>query len=653
MTVSGTVTVEAGRILGASVIAIQDATGGICVSLPSDVATDAIARGSVVRVTGVLAAPYANLEVRPQSAADVAVTGVALDPTPLELTAATLDESAEGMLATVTGTLERMDPSSSGSLALTLATTTGDVRVFFHAALAASRDDFDVGAAYAALGIVGQRESAKGLDDGYRLWPRGAEDVTLVSPAPTATTEPTATPGASRTPHDSPTPRPTVTARPTSTPRATTTPRATATPSPKPTGTPGPSRAPLVSIAEALRRAGETVRVQGTVTSRAGFLDADARRVTIESHGAAILLRLPEDVTAPGVGSRIDVTGEVGTYYGAPQLAADDSPERKRGGAAAPTVLRRAPDASDEWRLVRVTVRIENVSKSGDTWRAEASLGAGGSLPIAGLAASGIPSTALVEGRSATVTGIVKRAYPTASDQRFAIAPRSAADIQLGAEPRPSSSPGDGRDPADPSDDTPSPWDGDPSDAPWLGGSGDPAPGSNDPGRVSGAPLGAGSIAEAVDTTVDGLPALVGSRVRLAGRVESPDSNGFSLVDATGEVSVRMLMPGSLDPLRLVPDEIVNVAGWDSQRDVGDLELVVVAPQDVVRGPRLSAGAALIAADPTEAPPSPSANLQPGPADGGGPSAIALLALVALVGAIAAAVGFGILGYRSWRRRRA
>ena len=45
-------------------------------------------------------------------------------------------------------------------------------------------------------------------------------------------------------------------------------------------------------------------------------------------------------------------------------------------------------------------------------------------IAIAGLAGSGIPSTALIEGRQATVTGIVKRAYPTATDQRFSVVPR-------------------------------------------------------------------------------------------------------------------------------------------------------------------------------------------------------------------------------------
>ena len=95
-----------------------------------------------------------------------------------------------------------------------------------------------------------------------------------------------------------------------------------------------------------------------------------------------------------------------------------------------------------EWRLVTVSGVVESVSRDGAAWRAELTIG-GGSIPIAGLERSGIASTALIEGRSASVTGIVKRAYPTATDQRFAVVPRSLADITLGA-PGASASSGSG-----------------------------------------------------------------------------------------------------------------------------------------------------------------------------------------------------------------
>ena len=81
--------------------------------------------------------------------------------------------------------------------------------------------------------------------------------------------------------------------------------------------------------------------------------------------------------------------------------------------------------APDEWQLVAVTVRLLDVARDGDVWRAEATLGAAGDLPIVGLSGSGTSADGLEPGRSARVVGIVKRAHPSASDQRFAIAPRS------------------------------------------------------------------------------------------------------------------------------------------------------------------------------------------------------------------------------------
>ena len=51
----------------------------------------------------------------------------------------------------------------------------------------------------------------------------------------------------------------------------------------------------------------------------------------------------------------------------------------------------------------------------------------GGGIPIVGLERSGIASTALLAGRTATVTGIVKRAYPTASEGS---APRCSANFR-------------------------------------------------------------------------------------------------------------------------------------------------------------------------------------------------------------------------------
>ena len=242
-------------------------------------------------------------------------------------------------------------------------------------------------------GIVGQRASRKGALDGYRLWLRDRGDVVI-------TTQPAPTPSA--TPRGGPTPKPSA-------------------------GAPKP---PLMSVRAALVHAGQRVTVEGTLTIGTSLLDASGRRTILEDTTAAIEVYLAAPDAAMRLGTRIRVTGTVGEAWGAPRLRAD---ETRVLGSRQPAVhgLKSAPTAAVEWRLVRVAGTIVEVHKSGDRWTADLQIH-GGRVPIAGLAGSGIASTDLAVGRAATVTGIVKRPYPTATDRRFAIVPRQRADIVLG-----------------------------------------------------------------------------------------------------------------------------------------------------------------------------------------------------------------------------
>jgi hypothetical protein len=634
VTVAGTVNVDPGQILGDRVVAIQDDSGGICVRFPSDADLSALATGDLIRVTGKLTSPYANLEVRLAQATDSTVLGSGPESEAIDGWTSSLSEETEGQLLRLSGSLIRIETGSNGALALILTDQGTDARVYFHAPLAASRGDFRLGSTYAATGIVGQRESASGLNDGFRLWPRDLADVVEVAPEPTptpapdstqipgltqspgqtptpgpaVTPRPTATPGSTATPRPTATPRATATPRPTATPHATGTPVPTATPRETPTPAPTASSAPRVSIAAALERPGDNVTVEGVVTTPTGLLDADGRRVTIEDAGAAILLRLPASDGVPALGTRVRVAGLVGTYYGAPQLEADGTAIELRHDSASPVLLRRAPGAADEWRLVRMTVQIVNVSKNGDTWRAEVSLGAGGSLPVAGIASSGIASTALVEGRNASLTGIVKRAYPTASDQRYALVPRSPADIQLGADPSASQVPG--------ATEGPSTTSTSPGTASGPGGT-DHVPPS---GSVTDTQATQPSNGEpgVVLTTIDGLASLVGQRVRVAGRVLSVNGPTAALSDGTGETVLRFVSAGDASAVGLLADDVVNVVGWDAESDLGGLEVVVTAATDVTRAPSLGAGAPPLGsgdAHPSSQSPTasgPSTNSQPG-----------------------------------------
>jgi hypothetical protein len=174
--------------------------------------------------------------------------------------------------------------------------------------------------------------------------------------------------------------------------------------------------------------------IAGTVTTPAGFVDADGRRVVVEDATGALLARFPSDIAAPAVGTRLIANGALGTYYGSPQLELSAAPSVTGLAPLPPRLLSAPPGIDQAWRLVRVSGAVTEVHRFGTTWRAELSVG-GASVPIYGTARSGVPSTALVEGHTASVAGVVRPPYPSATDRRSAVAPRFVADIVLGGVP--------------------------------------------------------------------------------------------------------------------------------------------------------------------------------------------------------------------------
>jgi hypothetical protein len=483
--VIGTVTVGQGRIPGDATIAVQDDSGGIYARLPASSSVN-LGTGDIVRIEGVLAAPYGNLEIRPRDGG-VAVLGHGPEVAPRDFEAGELGEATEGLLGRLAGTVDSISASSSGSVTVMLSDASGVGRIFIYDTLGLGAADFVRGERLSVTGLAGDR---LGL---YRLWPRSPADIVhLGGPAPT----PTPTPA-----------------------------RASATPSDPP--------ADVVSIAEALRRTGDTVTVEGTVSVHAGLLDSDSRRVTIQDSTGAILVRLPDNEST-AVGDRIRVGGVVGTYYGAPQLAADSLRGLSHATLNA-LVVRSAPlTAALEWRLVTVTGQISSISRDGDAWRAELTLD-GGSVPVSGLSRSGIPATAVAEGRSATITGLVKRAYPTATDQRFSLVPRGPADIVLG-EPVASQRP-------------PSPSGALPGDTP---------PQSSDAPTVVGTGAGRGGL---TDVALDDLGAHLGEMVAVGGRVAAVDRDAITISDESG--NALLLLGGSAADLAtvLAAGDLLNATG--------------------------------------------------------------------------------------------
>jgi hypothetical protein len=401
--------------------------------------------------------------------------------------------------------------STSGDITVTIETSDGTrIKVLADASSGLGQGSFARGARYRIVGISGQRASKKGLPDGYRVWARDRHDVTLLMPAPTAT------PGSTTSPRES------------------------------------GSTLRVIPLSSALRTSGRDVAIQAVVTAPASLLDGTGRRIVVQDATGAIEVLLPKDSPAPGVGNRIRAVGRVGSAYGAPRLRA--STIERRGFAAVPAPLRIAGPLSaiHTWRLVAISGRVDDVRKLGDRWRAEIAIGAQ-RLVVVGQPGARIPSTALIEGRTAGVVGIVRPAYPSASDKRPSILPRYSVDVRLG-----------------PSAATP-------DRGTTSGGSSTGSGGADEPGAaLSGAQA---IVADLVD-----LEVLVGSIVRVGGLVVDLRPDGFTLDDGTaiGRIVLSGPAAGWIDLVE--PDDAINVTGLVTVRSDGSAAVVVDDPAMISLG---------------------------------------------------------------------
>ncbi len=296
---------------------------------------------------------------------------------------------------------------------------------------------------------------------------------------------------------------------------------------------PGPSSGPtgsgggptVVPIARALLQAGQDVRVVGTVTAGGASLGDAVRLVTIQDSSAAIEVRLPVDVRAPRVGHRLDVVGEVGRAYGAPRLNATAAKDMGIGSAILPLVLHGAPGPAHEWRLVRLDGTVAELHRTGERWRAEVIVGRE-RVVVVGTPGSGVPASAIVEGHRVTVVGIVRRPYPTASDRRFTVDPRTPSDVRSGG---PASIGG---------------VDGAASDAVAAGG----------PGSQVG-------TAGPIDLDLADLADHLGAIVRVGGSVQAIDETGFTLDDGTGIGRIVLLDEAAAYLSMMAPGDVLNAVG--------------------------------------------------------------------------------------------
>ena len=188
---TGVVVAEDGRLGSPTLLGIGDAAGGLVVHLPSGAGT--YPRGTRLDVTGKLAAPYGQLEIRPAKA-DIHVIGSGGLPPSTAIPSAGLTEPLEGRLVTATGRLTaKPKKSASGDLTFLLERDgAAAVKVMADASSRIGNAAFQLGATYRVTGFVGQRATRSGALDGYRIWVRDPADVIVVT---AATASPGTTPG--------------------------------------------------------------------------------------------------------------------------------------------------------------------------------------------------------------------------------------------------------------------------------------------------------------------------------------------------------------------------------------------------------------------------------------------------------------------------
>jgi len=318
-----------------------------------------------------------------------------------------------------------------------------------------------------------------------------------------------------------------------------------------------------VSIARALALQGRTVSIAGVVTIPSTLLDATGRRIVIQDGTGAIEVLVPSGATAPTPGHRIRVSGEVARAYDAPRVRAAAVTDLGPATMPAPRTLGSAPGVGLEWRLVRVSGRIVDVHKLGDRWRAEVRAGST-AVVVSGLSGARIDPNTFVEGRHATVVGIVRRPYPGASDRRFAVVPRSPADVAVGGAD--ASSAGVGA----------------------AGRPGGSSPASPDP-RDRGSGIGGAGAGSAPTVEIGTLGEHLGERVRVGGLVVDLEPDGFTVDDgaATGRVVLVGEAAGYLGLLE--PGDAIEAAGRVDATADGTVSVIVSAAADLVRVGQLGA----------------------------------------------------------------
>jgi hypothetical protein len=384
---------------------VADDTGGIALLLSDG----SFPRGVRLRATGILDDRFHQRTLR-AVAADVTLLGIGLDPTPIAAGTGAIGEALESRLVAIAGVVESAPTSLSGGLAYDLDDGSGSVRVFVGAVTGIDTDAWERGTTVALHGVVGQRDSTGSGSAGYRVQPRDAADIVLVTPPPTITPAPTAS--------GSP--------RPSADPSG-----AGSSPSVAPA-------APLVSVAGArLAASGEHVRVRGVVTMPSGLTDSAS--AAIQDGSGGILIRLGGEAGSLARGEMVELSGMRSTKAGMLSLRVTVPPLRL-GHQAEPSPLRGATGRLGEEQealLVvargAVTGKVQSTTAGNRYFEID-----DGSGPMRVFLSSraAVGSAGLVAGAWVEVVGVLGQETTGQQPTRgYRIWPRVAVDVRVVAQP--------------------------------------------------------------------------------------------------------------------------------------------------------------------------------------------------------------------------
>lgn len=166
-------------VVDAQTAVIQDDTAAIVVRVDAQHGTLRV--GDTIEVHGVRST-LSGMETLRATAAPL-LLGTGAPPPPLPVATVDVSEGLEAQLVLVAGLLPASARrAASGTVTFDVEDEAGTVRVVLPASLGADDTALVAGAIVEVVGVIGQETTGSAPLDGYRIWPRTAGEVRVVSP---------------------------------------------------------------------------------------------------------------------------------------------------------------------------------------------------------------------------------------------------------------------------------------------------------------------------------------------------------------------------------------------------------------------------------------------------------------------------------------